>query len=116
MTKRADLAQKQAADAEEMVRDFQRRLQGVVALEGIEPVSINGRNLEISRPDPQVQHGGRVESRDAGQLNKQIEEAKKRPDVQIAEDPVLKDLETMLVISQERVAAAEKLVAAGQAS
>ena len=116
MTKQADLAEKQAAEAEDMVRDFQRRLRELSPSKELNRYQLMD---DISKYQDRIRQYGLEEELNRvmlDTLNKQIGEAKKRADVQIAQDPVLKDLEKMLVISQERVAAAEKVVAAGQAS
>lgn len=116
MAKRANLIQKQAADAEELVRMIQARLQELSPSKELNRYPLMD---EISNCRDQIRKNQLEDELNramADNLNQQMEEAKKKADIQMAGDSVLKDLETMLVISKERVDAAKQLVASGQAS
>ena len=116
MAKRANLIQKQAADAEELVRMIQARLQELSPSKELNRYPLMD---EISNCRDQIRKNQLEDELNramADNLNQQMDEAKKKADIQMAGDSVLKDLETMLVISKERVDAAKQLVASGQAS
>jgi hypothetical protein len=116
MTKRADQVQRQAADAEMQVRKLQANLQELSPSKELHRESLME---EISTCRDQIRRNqldDELNRAMADNLSQQMEEAKKKADIQMAGDPVLKDLETMLVISKERVDAAKQLVTAGQAN
>ncbi len=116
MTKRADLAEKQAADAEHQVRALQDKLQNLSPSKELHRESLME---EISTCRDQIRRNQLEDELNramADNFNQQMEEAKKKAQMQVAEDPVLRDLEKMLALSKERVDVAEKLIASGQAS
>ena len=116
MTKRADLAEKQAKDAEAQVRKLQAQMQELSSSKDLNRFQLMD---EISTCRDQIrknQLDDELNRAMVDNLNQQIEEAKKKAEVQMVQDPVMKDLETMLAISKERVDAAKQLVAAGQAN
>jgi hypothetical protein len=116
MAKRADLAEKQAKDAEAQVRKLQAQIQELSPSKDLNRFSLMD---EISNCRDQIRKNQLEDELNRAMvdnLNQQIDEAKKKADVQMVQDPVMKDLETMLSISKERVDAAKQLVAAGQAN
>jgi hypothetical protein len=116
MTKRADLVQRQAEDAEQLVRKLQANLQELSPSKELHRESLME---EISTCRDQIRRNQLEDELNramADNLNQQMEEAKKKADIQMAGDPVLKDLESMIAISKERVEAAKQMVAAGQAN
>jgi hypothetical protein len=116
MTKRADLVQRQAEEAEQLVRKLQASLQELSPSRELHRESLME---EISTCRDQIRRNQLEDELNramADNFNQQMEEAKKKADIQMAGDPVLKDLESMIAISKERVEAAKQMVAAGQAN
>lgn len=114
MIKRADLARKQADMAENEVRQLQETLRDLSPLGELHRdqmmVEISG-NQEKMR---QIQLENELNRVMEDNLEQQIKEARTKAEQQIAEDPVMKDLQKLLDISRQRVDATEKMMAAGQ--
>jgi hypothetical protein len=116
MAKRADLAEKQADQAEVQVRRIQAQMQELSPSKELNRYPLMD---EISNCRDQIRKNQLEDELNRAMvdnLNQQIDEAKKKADVQLVQDPVMKDLEMMLTISKERVEAAKQMVAAGQAN
>ncbi len=115
ITKRADLARNQAAMAENEVRQLQETLRDLSPLGELHRDQIL---VEISRNQEkirQIRLDRELNAVMVVNLNQQIKEARDKAERQIAEDPVMKDLQKLLDISRQRVDATEKMMAAGQA-
>lgn len=116
IAKRMDQVERQAAEAEVEVRKLQEQLR---ELSSSKALNRDPLMEEISRSEEQIRKFKMEKELNGIQMDRlyqQIEEAKKNTVNQISGDAVLRDLEKMLKIAEERVAVAEKMVAAGQAN